>query len=121
MSSTYLILQPLKIMLCAVLLRHNFVHMLSQHTNRRTKARTFLHFIKTANYPCLCLCFGFSQITLTDPFLLITLHFSQIGFTDALTFTLILLSKNVRIQLYHHVSYFSRVFLFISPNNSSFG
>jgi len=37
-------------------------------------------------YPWRCLCFGFSQITLIEPFLLIILHFSQIGFTDALTF-----------------------------------
>ena len=36
--------------------------------------------------PCLCLCFGFSQITLILPFLLMILHFSQIGFTDDLTF-----------------------------------
>ena len=40
------------------------------------------------DYPCLCLCFGFSQITLMRPFLLMILHFSQIGFTDDLTFTL---------------------------------
>ena len=33
------------------------------------------------------MCFGFSQIILMLPFLLITLHFSQIGFTDDLTFT----------------------------------
>ena len=39
--------------------------------------------------PCLCLCLGFSQITLILPFLLIILHFSQIGFTDDLTFTVI--------------------------------
>ena len=39
------------------------------------------------HYPCLCLCLGFSQIMRTLPFLLITLHFSQIGFTDDLTFT----------------------------------
>ena len=37
-------------------------------------------------YPCLCLCFGFSQITLITPFLFITLHFSHIFFTDGLTF-----------------------------------
>ena len=37
-------------------------------------------------YPWRCLCFGFSQITLMLPFLLIILHFSQIGFTDDLTF-----------------------------------
>ena len=39
-------------------------------------------------YPCLCLCFGFSQITMIFPFLLMILHFSQIGFTDDLTFML---------------------------------
>lgn len=36
--------------------------------------------------PCLCLCLGFSQMILMLPFLLITLHFSQMGFTDDLTF-----------------------------------
>ena len=39
------------------------------------------------SYPCLCLCFGFSQIIRILPFLLITLHFSHIGLTDDLTFT----------------------------------
>ena len=39
------------------------------------------------NQPWRCLCFGFSQIILMEPFLLMTLHFSQIGFTDDLTFT----------------------------------
>jgi len=37
-------------------------------------------------YPCVCLCFGFSQITITLPLRLMILHFSQIGFTDDLTF-----------------------------------
>lgn len=32
------------------------------------------------------MCLGFSQITITLPFLFITLHFSQIGLTDGLTF-----------------------------------
>ena len=41
---------------------------------------------KSNYYPWRCLCFGFSQIMRTLPFLLITLHFSQIGFTDDLTF-----------------------------------
>ena len=41
------------------------------------------------SYPCRCLCFGFSQITITAPLRLITLHFSQIGLTDALTFMVI--------------------------------
>jgi len=44
--------------------------------------------ITSGDYPCLCLCFGFSQITLMRPFLLMILHFSQIGFTDDLTFIL---------------------------------
>ena len=43
---------------------------------------------QVGDYPCLCLCLGFSQITLIRPFLLMILHFSQIGFTDDLTFTL---------------------------------
>ena len=43
--------------------------------------------------PCLCLCLGFSQITLILPLRLMILHFSQIGFTDDLTFTAILLSS----------------------------
>ena len=33
------------------------------------------------------MCLGFSQITLMLPFLLMILHFSQIGLTDDLTFT----------------------------------
>lgn len=37
---------------------------------------------------CVCLCLGFSQITITRPCLRITLHLSQIGFTDDLTFIL---------------------------------
>ena len=37
-------------------------------------------------YPCLCLCLGFSQITLITPFLLMILHLSHIFFTDGLTF-----------------------------------
>ena len=36
--------------------------------------------------PCFCLCFGFSQITITRPFRLMILHFSQIGFTLGRTF-----------------------------------
>ena len=37
-------------------------------------------------YPWRCLCLGFSQITITRPCLLMTLHLSHIGLTDALTF-----------------------------------
>ena len=43
---------------------------------------------KNNSYPCLCLCFGFSQMILMEPLRRMTLHFSQIGFTDALTFTI---------------------------------
>lgn len=38
-------------------------------------------------YPCLCLCLGFLQITITTPLRLMILHFSQRTLTDALTFT----------------------------------
>jgi len=53
-----------------------------------THTLDFLLFSQVGDYPCLCLCLGFSQITLIRPFLLMILHFSQIGFTDDLTFTL---------------------------------
>ena len=36
--------------------------------------------------PCFCLCLGFSQITMTRPLRLMILHFSQMGFTEGLTF-----------------------------------
>lgn len=40
--------------------------------------------------PCLCLWFLFLlQITMTLPFLLITLHLSHIGFTEGLTFIIV--------------------------------
>ena len=45
--------------------------------------------MQVGDYPCLCLCLGFSQMIMILPFLLMTLHFSQIGFTDDLTFTVI--------------------------------
>ena len=38
------------------------------------------------NHPCFCLCFGFWQMTITLPLRRMILHFSQIGFTDGLTF-----------------------------------
>src|SRR3954451_8012082 len=41
----------------------------------------------SSGYPCRCLCFEFSQITRTTPLRWMTLHLSQIFFTDALTFT----------------------------------
>ena len=36
--------------------------------------------------PCFCLCLGFSQMIMMAPFLLMILHFSQMGFTEDLTF-----------------------------------
>ncbi len=56
--------------------------------------------------PWRCLCFGFSQITRILPFLLMILHFSQIGFTDDLTFTLNLLSLTSlkKTVLYHNTA-----------------
>jgi len=45
-----------------------------------------LDFLSLIVYPWRCLCFGFSQITRTTPFRRMILHFSQIAFTDGLTF-----------------------------------
>src|SRR4029077_4515107 len=42
--------------------------------------------IRAIDYPCLCLCFEFEQITRTTPRRCTILHLSQIFFTDALTF-----------------------------------
>src|SRR5438270_6829905 len=42
--------------------------------------------VRAIDYPCLCLCFEFSQITRTTPLRCTILHLSQIFFTDALTF-----------------------------------
>lgn len=41
-----------------------------------------------SDQPCLCLCFGFSQITRITPLRFTTLHLSHMGLTDALTFTM---------------------------------
>ena len=86
--------------------------------------------------PCLCLCLGFSQMILTLPFLLMTLHLSQIGFTEDLTFisvtSLRVFQHTVRKQtaIYFNtkgakiqqISYLQYVvfYLFISPNDASF-
>ena len=45
-------------------------------------------------YPCLCLCLGFLQITLTLPFRLTTLQARQIFFTLDLTFIYICNNPN---------------------------
>src|SRR5882757_4871870 len=42
--------------------------------------------MRAIDYPCLCLCFEFSQITRTTPLRCTILHLSQIFLTDALTF-----------------------------------
>jgi len=48
--------------------------------------RAIVPLLADSVYPCFCLCFGFSQITITRLPRLMILHFSHIRFTDALTF-----------------------------------
>ncbi len=59
--------------------------MIGRHflTEKRCHSRSIN---SCADQPWRCLCLGFSQIIMILPFLLMTLHFSQIGFTDDLTF-----------------------------------
>ncbi len=64
--------------------------------------------LSISGHPCLCLCFGFSQITLILPFRLIILHFSQIGFTDDLTFTAF---PPFYLPLRAHICLILRIFL----------
>lgn len=92
-----------------------------------TQYETILRKNSESRYqPCLCLCLGFSQITLMLPFLLMILHFSQIGFTEDLTFILFLsfreiiatftifsqICEKVRIVLYYRTFNNASVFLF---------
>ena len=62
------------------------------HYSRLNNVCALTHKIDNDNYPCLCLCFGFSQITITRPLRLIMRHLSHIGLTDGLTFILIFTS-----------------------------
>jgi len=67
--------------------------------------------------PCLCLCFGFSQMTITLLFLLIILHFSHIGLTDGLTFIIKSLTFN-RAIFYNRP--YNKSNLFRSPGYPAF-
>jgi hypothetical protein len=43
-------------------------------------------FFAPSNYPCFCLCFGFVQITITEPLRRMILQRSQRGFTEVRIF-----------------------------------
>ena len=81
------------------------------HYSRLNNVCALTHKIDNDNYPCLCLCLGFSQITLMLPFLLMILHFSQIGLTDDLTFT-------SNPPFIHCSAYMITVYLQLSQNSS---
>ena len=66
------------------------------------------------NYPCLCLCLGFSQITAILPFLLIHLHLSHIGFTDDLTFIFFSFINSLYVRFYFNLKV-------IRPLDKSYG
>ena len=74
---------------CPLFIMNQQIFLLTAAHNNSfcTKLQTCLSATNCLSYPWRCLCFGFSQIILILPFLLITLHFSQIGLTDDLTFT----------------------------------
>ena len=60
-----------------------------------------LHSRQMAPQPCLCLCFGFSQMILIIPLRLMTLHLSQIGFTEALTFIVVSFHHSLQFPCTH--------------------
>ena len=80
---------------------NSIIHQIILQPLHNKWTRTLLR--TAVDYPCLCLCFGFSQITLIRPFRLMILHFSQIGFTDDLTFMLNPPFKKDRFILYHGI------------------
>src|SRR6476660_10102304 len=53
---------------------------------RKIDACNACHSAPLVLYPCRCLCLEMTQITRTTPLRWMTLHLSQIFFTDALTF-----------------------------------
>ena len=62
------------------------------------------------------MCFEFSQITRTTPFLLITLHLLQIFLTDGLTF----IDFPVKRLIYYHYNIFKSSFNLIKTKTSEF-
>ena len=66
----------------------NFYALFSRKVYTGNSCHLLTHLLcgSVGNQPCFCLCFGFVQITMTRPLRRMILHFSQIGFTDGLTF-----------------------------------
>ena len=62
----------------------------------QTAAEKLVRHAPPLSYPCTCLCLGFSQITITRPWRLMILHFSQIRLTDGRTFNAVLSFRRPR-------------------------
>lgn len=66
--------------------------------------------------PCLCLCLGSEQMTITLPLRRMILHFSHIGFTDGRTFILVppvavIFPQQIQAPFERMLNYYSRIYM----------
>ena len=75
--------------------------------------------------PCLCLCLGSEQMTITLPLRRMILHFSHIGFTDGRTFILVppvavIFPQQIQAPFERMLNYYSRIYLVFNKKFQSF-